>query len=109
MQFSVRENASVVTWIVGLKNQCGLVSAGVEVAVKAILGNVELRATEPFYPRFLKIPFKHLVPFALPAKVLGYAAPKCFGILGRSLACSHILVVGANLVRVIHRYKLGNV
>ena len=99
----------MVTWIVGLKNQCGLDSAGVEVPVKAILSNVELGAFKPFNSRLLKIPFKHLVPFALPAKVLGYIAPKCFGIVRCCLVRVEVLGMGANLVRVIHRYKLGNV
>jgi hypothetical protein len=96
--------------IVALPDQGHLVAAGVQVAVQAVVGHVELAAGEPFDVQVLRVeaPVGDLVPFLEPAYiVLCLLGPEAVGVLHRALV--HLVVLrGGDIGRggELGRYRI---
>src|SRR5580704_1320544 len=58
-----------------------VLAGGLNVAVEAVVGEIDLSADEPFRP--WRIPLEDFVPLLEPVQFAGYAAPELFGIVHR--------------------------
>jgi len=67
--------------IVRLPDQRELVAALFQVAVQAVLCDVELAADEPLHLGLVEVPLQHLVPLLAPGKGFGLCGPESFGVL----------------------------
>jgi hypothetical protein len=72
---------------VALEDDGGLVAlAGGDVAIDAVVTNVELAALEPLDERHAEVPFEDLVPLLVPVEGrLGALGPEAFGVVDRAL------------------------
>ena len=74
----------------------GLVAArAVEMAVDAVVAEVELSADEPFGPG--KVPFKHLVPRLEPVKFFGRFGPEGFRVFDGFFVQGLVLLKGLDV------------
>src|SRR5215831_10268660 len=56
-----------------------ILAPGLDVAVEAVVGQIDLPADEPFGPG--TVPLQHLVPLPEPVQLAGDAAPELVGLL----------------------------
>src|SRR5215469_236610 len=79
-----------------LPNQRSLIfSCRVNVAIQAVVGEIQLSAYVPFGPGML--PLEHLVPFPEPVQLLGYTSPESVRMLDRFSIDSLIIFAGLNV------------
>src|SRR5215467_1754453 len=78
MQLLICERAHFTRF--ALPDQRGFVFAGgLDMAVEAVVGKIQLSAEEPFRPGV--VPVENLVPFLEPVQIFGDATPEFFGLL----------------------------
>jgi hypothetical protein len=80
MKFSIRKTSSIFFGAIGFKHNGGLVAFLWQMAIQAILCNVQNTVFEPPHVGAIKIPLKHLGKRLLPNKRLGNFGPKRFGV-----------------------------
>jgi hypothetical protein len=81
----------VLVGTIGFPDYGCLIGALSEVAVDAVLSNVELSTDEPFYFRFSEVPFQYLAPLLSPLEIFGNTGPKCFR-TGNALLINFLVV-----------------
>ena len=101
-EFPIGDVSGRVIWIVGLPYDSGVVGTLWQVAIEAILGDIQLTANEPFHVRLSEIPFQYLVPFTVPAEGLSYLCPELFRVIYALLVSFFVFLVRLYLVWICH-------
>ena len=88
--------------IVWFKDQGRLIAQGVQMAVQAVLCNVQGSPCKPLDLRIFEVPREDAVPFSAPNKLLGNLGPKVLGILHALGVSGSVLGFGGKLKGEVH-------
>ncbi len=89
MQFTVGD-LSVHIRVIALPDDGHLIPTLFQVAIQAIVSDIDLSSLEPFDFGFVVVDVHHLVPLPVPVQALSLLGPELFGILHRLVV--HLLV-----------------